>query len=48
MKNIYFTFTFLLSFGLATAQDSKNYNPNLPDYSAEKIDPTPFAQSNPD
>ena len=43
MKKIYFTFAFLLSFGFLSAQDSKNYNPNLPDYSANKIDPIPFA-----
>ena len=43
MKKIYLTLTLLLCFGFISAQDSKNYNPNLPDYSAEKIDPIPFA-----
>jgi hypothetical protein len=43
MKKIYLTFTLLLGFGFLSAQDSKNYQPNLPDYSAKKIDSIPFA-----
>ncbi|MFT5913563.1 MAG: hypothetical protein ACJAWV_001165 [Flammeovirgaceae bacterium] len=43
MKKIYLTLTLLLGFGFLSAQDSKNYKANMPDYSAKAIDPIPFA-----
>ncbi len=36
MEKIYFTFLFLLGFGFLSAQDSKNYKANVPDYSGGK------------
>jgi hypothetical protein len=44
MKNLYFTFAFILGFGLANAQSSKDYQPSLPDYNNQKsISPIPMA-----
>ncbi len=39
MKKTYLTFALTLCFGLLSAQDSKSYNPNLPDYSNKKNSP---------
>ncbi|MFT5918042.1 MAG: hypothetical protein ACI81T_004559 [Bacteroidia bacterium] len=43
MKRTYLTLALLLGFGFLSAQDSKNYKANTPDYSAKKTDPVPFA-----
>jgi hypothetical protein len=43
MKKIYLTLTLLFCFGAISAQSSKDYQANIPDYSNNGIDPVPFA-----
>jgi hypothetical protein len=42
MKKIYLIIILLVGFTSLSAQDSKNYKTNVPDYSAKKVDPVPF------